>query len=321
MQLHDYVGEPDKWPHVSSSFGSYDLAGFPKAPVWWYRSWWMANISSDDAGRPPVPNTDVFVRIVESWQPPEQGKNSRYIHVYTNAPFVKLLVNNNQVGSTVAVTPYTAAEFPSVAYAAGTITAQALDLNNNVIATHTKTSWSTPASIQLSIDVPSVATGTGSAVYVDGEDVALVRATIVDAAGNTVHDATGNLNITFAVTAGPALIAGVGNGDPANQDPNRANWRVAYHGLARAIVRVTLEASGSPAQRALEAEINKQAGTSPMSSTILQGPSSAAPTSITVSASAPGLPTATIVIPLSVDPADSVLAVATASVAQAYIGE
>jgi len=33
--LHDYVGEPGAWPHVSSSFGSYDLAGFPKAPVWW----------------------------------------------------------------------------------------------------------------------------------------------------------------------------------------------------------------------------------------------------------------------------------------------
>ena len=30
-QLHDYGGEPDAWPHVSSSFGSIDYAGFPKA--------------------------------------------------------------------------------------------------------------------------------------------------------------------------------------------------------------------------------------------------------------------------------------------------
>lgn len=28
-------GEPDAWPHVSSSFGSFDLAGFPKAAVYW----------------------------------------------------------------------------------------------------------------------------------------------------------------------------------------------------------------------------------------------------------------------------------------------
>lgn len=44
------------------------VTGFPKAPVWWYRSWWLANISQTDAGRPPLPNTSVFVRIVESWQ-------------------------------------------------------------------------------------------------------------------------------------------------------------------------------------------------------------------------------------------------------------
>ncbi len=31
--MHDYMGEPGNWPHVSSSFGSYDLSGFPKAPV------------------------------------------------------------------------------------------------------------------------------------------------------------------------------------------------------------------------------------------------------------------------------------------------
>ena len=36
--LHDYIGEPGGWPHVSSSFGSFDVAGFPKAAVWWYRS-------------------------------------------------------------------------------------------------------------------------------------------------------------------------------------------------------------------------------------------------------------------------------------------
>ncbi len=32
---HSY-GEPSTWPHVSASYGSFDLAGFPKAPVWWY---------------------------------------------------------------------------------------------------------------------------------------------------------------------------------------------------------------------------------------------------------------------------------------------
>jgi hypothetical protein len=44
-------------------------------------------------------------------------------------------------------------------------------------------SWGAPAAIVLSLDAPSLATGTGSAVYLDGEDVAAVRATVVDTNG------------------------------------------------------------------------------------------------------------------------------------------
>jgi hypothetical protein len=36
--LHDYMGEPGQWPHVSSSFGAIDLAGFQKPAAWFYRS-------------------------------------------------------------------------------------------------------------------------------------------------------------------------------------------------------------------------------------------------------------------------------------------
>jgi hypothetical protein len=48
--LHDYMGEPGGWPHVSSSFGAIDLSGFAKPPAWWYRSIWLANISAADPG-------------------------------------------------------------------------------------------------------------------------------------------------------------------------------------------------------------------------------------------------------------------------------
>ena len=50
--LHDYMGEPGGWPHVSSSFGAFDIAGFPKAAAWLYRCWWLGNIPVTDAGRP-----------------------------------------------------------------------------------------------------------------------------------------------------------------------------------------------------------------------------------------------------------------------------
>lgn len=102
-------------------------------------------------------------------------------------------------------------------------------------------SWGPAAAIRLSLDAPSPQTGTGAALYLDGEDAAAVRATVVDAqgeggpgpggrgggttldprphphlrAGHVVRDSS--LSVTFAVLSGPGLVWATGNGDPANQ--------------------------------------------------------------------------------------------------------
>ena len=107
--LHDYYGEPsqdNKWPHISSSFGSFDLSGFPKAPAWWYRSNWLGSIDTSDAGRPPLPaaSTATFCRLVESWQPglasqvnvgtaASAAASTRTLTVYTNAAYARIKVN------------------------------------------------------------------------------------------------------------------------------------------------------------------------------------------------------------------------------------
>jgi hypothetical protein len=93
-------------------------------------------------------------------------------------------------------------------------------------------------------------------------------------------------------------------------------WRSSYHGLTRAIIRVTIDASGTPAERALRAAVNPDAGKgdASRSSTVLQGDASVAPKTIEVTASAAGLTMGSFTVPLSVDPKDEVLAVAAASV-------
>ena len=106
------------------------------------------------------------------------------------------------------------------------------------------------------------------------------------------------------MTAGPAVVAGVGNGDPSCLEPHKAPFRTAFHGLARVIVRASVDASGSPEDRALRASVNVDAGGSPLSSSFVQGAAGGAPTSFSVSASAPGLAPASITVPLSVDPRD-----------------
>ena len=280
---------------------------------------WLANVSLSDPGRPPLA-AESTVRIVESWAPPRAGVTVRTVHVYSNAPWVQLYLNDVAVGTPMAVPFYKSAVVTNVTYAPGTLTAKALAADGTtVLATHSTSSWGAPASIALTMDVPSLATGTGSAVFVDGMDIALLRATILDAAGNVVRDST--LNVTFAIASGPGFVAGVGNGDPACQEPSQVPWRSAYHGLARAVVRVTVDASGSPAERALRALVNPDAGRAARSSAVLLGPAASAPTSVTVTATAAGLAApATFTIPLSVDPKDSVLAVAAASIGSADTG-
>ena len=100
------------WPHVSSSFGAYDLAGFAKAAVWWYRAWWLGNVSYGDAGRPPLPSaaTGVFVHIVESWMP-SPNSAVRVINVYSNAPLIRLSLNGAPVAAPQAVPAFGYARF------------------------------------------------------------------------------------------------------------------------------------------------------------------------------------------------------------------
>ena len=212
LQLHDYVGEPGNWPHVSSSFGSFDVGGIPKAASFWLRSWWLSNVSTSDAGRPPLDpaTTTTTVRLVESWAPAGGGGNTRKLNAYSNAPFVQLYVNGAAQGGRVAMGPFSHVTWNAINYAPGNVTVAALSASGAVLATHTRKSWGAAVALRLSCDAPSDSTGTGSAVYLDGTDVALLRATVVDAAGNTVADSSAN--ITFTVTA-PGLVLGSVNGD------------------------------------------------------------------------------------------------------------
>lgn len=67
----DYYGEPSfgGWPHVSSTFGSFDLAGFAKPAVWWYKSFWLLQVPDTSNDKPFITAGNHTVRIVENWDP------------------------------------------------------------------------------------------------------------------------------------------------------------------------------------------------------------------------------------------------------------
>ena len=318
--LHDYGGEPDTWPHVSSSFGVFDYAGFPKPTAWWFRSWWLANVSASDPSRPslPLPPTQVYCKLVESWAP--SPNNSRVIHVFSNAPTVALSISGAPF-ATAPVDHFGSALFPAVPFTPGsTLEATCTLPNGGGSATDASTLSTGALKIVLTLDAPSLATGTGfGRVYSDGLDVALVRATIVDSAGHVCAQCSHALTFSLAAPSAGALITGAHNGDPAWQG-TAADEVPAYHGLARVVVRSTVDASGTDEERALRASVNVDAGKGRESSSVWVG-GAPPPAAFTILAAAPGLEAASLTVALSRDPADSVLASAQASVQLADWGE
>jgi hypothetical protein len=79
---------------------------------------------------------------------------------------------------------------PGIA-AQGNITAIARDSSGAALATHTVFTSGPAAGIVLSLDAPSISTGTGAALLLDGQDAGLVRATIVPTPPNIISCASG----------------------------------------------------------------------------------------------------------------------------------
>jgi len=302
---------------VSSTYGQFDLCGFPKSAAFWFRSQWLLDVSDDRLDK-PFPTFGVHeVHLVESWESPDhwnatKGNTTKFIHAYANAPMVELFVNGITQGSRnvvpMAQGPGSYAEWETT-WAAGAITAVARSTNGTFLSRTTKVTNSGTASLQLSLDCPSEATGTGRALFLDGQDVALVRATIVDSkTGQIMNLATSN--VTFSVVSGPGIIQGTANGDPKSYQPHTSTSQTAYHGLVRAVVRVASIAGLPSSQKELLQRVH---GSNVFGNT---GPSLTDEEDIVIEATSPGFEPARLQIPTSTDPSTSVLEVAAAEAGQ-----
>eukprot|EP01060_Flectonema_neradi_P002083 TRINITY_DN1125_c0_g4_i1.p1 TRINITY_DN1125_c0_g4~~TRINITY_DN1125_c0_g4_i1.p1 ORF type:complete len:860 (+),score=185.18 TRINITY_DN1125_c0_g4_i1:47-2626(+) len=289
----DYLGEARGWPQNTKCRGTIcDVAGFYKETAYWLKSWWLSNISRSDAGRPVNPpfDADWTVFIIDSWTAPLSGA-TRNIHVYTNAPSVKLYLNGEEVGSS-DVPFFGMATFTNVTYKPGNLTAVAVS-EGKAVASNSKVTTGVAKKIVLSLDAPSKLTQTGEYLVADGEDTALIRATIVDESGNMVPGASEN--VTFSVTSGYGMIWATHNGDPANTSPSHSPWTPAYMGLARAFVRSTTDTATPLAHRKRMSQIDSDSSPS----VIISSNESTPDTEIVVTASVNGIPDASISIPVT----------------------
>lgn len=316
--LFDYYGEPPSaGKTVSSSYGQYDLCGFPKAAASWFRTQWLLEDPDDAHGRSradkPFPIDHLNeVYIVESWESPDnwnatKGNATRTIHIYSSAPKVELFLNDESQGtqqvSRMISDKGTYGEF-KVQWKAGTLKAVARSNDGTAVAETTVVTNTKPAKLLLSLDCPSVSTGTGESLFLDGQDVALVRATIVDSTGQISHMSTHN--VTFEIQSGPGKVIGTANGDSKSYQSHTSLSQAAYHGLVRAVVQVTSTA-------ATDMLIHERMRSIDRYSTLLaKYPVTSDTGDIIIEASTPGLQKATLLIPTSTESKDAVLSVAAA---------
>ncbi len=207
----DYKGEPTpyKWPSVNSHFGILDMCGFPKDNYFYYQSWWKSQ---------PI------VHLMPHWN--WAGKEGQEIRViaFSNCPRVELFHNGQSLG--VKEMPrYEHLEW-KVKYAPGTISARGLDANGQVMTTDLVQTTGAPVALYMIADRLEL--------DADGEDVVPVKVELLDADGRTVP--TADNQVTFHMT-GPGSIAGVGNGNPSDHDPDQASQRHAFHGLCMVLIR------------------------------------------------------------------------------------
>jgi beta-galactosidase len=223
----DYKGEPRPfgWPVINSHYGFMDICGFPKDSYYYYKSWWT------DA---PV------LHVFPHWN--WSGKEGQEIPVWvhSNCEEVELFLNGVSQGRQ-TTRPNHHLEW-KVKYAPGRLVAKGVHRGRSLEAVRETTG--APAAIRLTADRSELAA--------DNADLAVVNVEVVDGAGRVVPDA-GNL-VSFRL-AGPAKLIGVGNGDPSCHEPDKADRRSAFNGLAQAIVQTTtnagaieLEASSSGLQ-------------------------------------------------------------------------
>jgi hypothetical protein len=228
-------GPYSNWPTVFGTFGNVDIAGYPKPSSWWYRVNWMIKTPVGAPERPLVggKGSNITVRALTVCEG------------FASTPWAELLVDGVRVGlgepksGVVSFTngsscgPHTHMPYRNI-----TLLGLGGD-RTTVLAHHTVLAPGSVARAELVVDVPSPSTGTGSALYLDGLDVALIRVQLVDEHGVVVTD--DDRNTSFRVVSGPIRISGVGSGDNTNRQHVQGTRYQTYRGLGRVVLQPTVD--------------------------------------------------------------------------------
>ena len=241
----DYLGESDRsgWPNIDNPAGLIDRTGALKVSGMQRAGWWgetpvihvVRNAApaappppNDGAGPAPALPTMIAVAtprpkvdIADDWTPADLSPHPETIEVYSNCPSVEVSLNGKALGAK----PLPADGSPrqwAVTFAPGEVTASCgASGPRDVLRTA-----GPPARIVLTSDDKAV----GSTF----DDLAIVRAQVVDAKGVIVPSS--DAAITFAVGGSGRFVA-ADNAAPTDHTPFASPTRQAWRGKAAVFVR------------------------------------------------------------------------------------
>lgn len=207
----DYRGEPNPhgWPDISNHTGLMDVCGFPKDKYYYFMSCWL--------------NKPMVHLVPSTWNwPGKEGQDIRVL-AFSNAKSVELFLNGKSLG--IQEMPHDGHVEWQVPYAPGELSARAYT-DGKTVATDMVETTGVPVRVALSVD--------RATLRADRNDAVVVAVSLLDDKGRMVPNA--DQRVTFHLTGGGRIL-GVGNGNPADHDTDKAEERNTFHGRCIVIVQ------------------------------------------------------------------------------------
>jgi beta-galactosidase len=232
----DYLGESRRWPIVLAGSGLLDHTAAPKPMAFERQSWWsdkpMVFITRRTAATQTAPADPGFAPLdrrqvlFADWTPTNLQPHAENVEVYSNCKEVELFLNGKSLGAK-TINADAAPRNWQVPFAPGELKAVARN-NGKIAATDELRTAGKPAKIILTTETKKLSPGF--------DDVAIIRATIVDSNGIQIPR-TSDL-ISFQ-SSGPGVIAAVDSADNSSHEPFQATERRAFQGECVAFVKAS----------------------------------------------------------------------------------
>ena len=204
----EYRGETCGFPVVTSQFGVLDICRFPKDTYYYYQMLWT--------GKP-------MIHVFPPWNRDVPAGTEVELFCCTNCDNVELRLN----GRKIEVEQPEKDQYAKwlLAYEPGVLEAVGMK-DGAEVCRHTLVTPGTPAGLRITAD--------RNVIAANGEDIAFLRADVVDDKGNIIPDASEDLEI---VVTGAGKLAGVCSGDPASHEREDASTIRTFSGSALVIVQ------------------------------------------------------------------------------------